>query len=292
MDWFKLYCEARRDRKLAALNDSQHRVWFNLLCFAAEQPGDERGSAPAANETLLAVEVANGDVDLLRSTLALLERLEIVGASNGRITFLKFRQRQYDKPSDEPAQVRARVAAHRQRRRQEMERRETPVTPPTNGSNAHVTLGNALERDTESEEEGGTPPLTPPTPDADAPAGVRVAPKPTKSGELIDLVRAEGVPIEMQPRDHAALKKTALSPAQVSEAYCAAFRGEWGGEWLQENLSVQRVVERWAGYVANREAAARPPPRKNGRLTAVEAVQLWKAPQERAPVGLLEGTKG
>lgn len=113
--WFRLYTEARTDNKLKILTDAEHRVWFNLLCFAAEQ--EDRGIVPI-DGFVLAVEVAAGDEALLCATLDKLERLRIVGRSDdGRIEFVNFLTRQYDKPSDTPERVAERVRAHRERRR-------------------------------------------------------------------------------------------------------------------------------------------------------------------------------
>ena len=93
------------------MSDSQFRIWFNLLCFAAEQT-EERGSIIGYDEELLAVEVANGDVELLNETLDKLERLRIIETKeNGDITFISFAKRQYDNPSDRPEKVRKRAEA-------------------------------------------------------------------------------------------------------------------------------------------------------------------------------------
>lgn len=82
--WLKLWHQARNDPKLYALTDRQFRVWFRLLLFASEQQGEgrERGAIVGYDEWLLAVEVANGDVDDLRATIErlityrMLERIE------------------------------------------------------------------------------------------------------------------------------------------------------------------------------------------------------------------------
>ena len=51
MKWFKLHTEARNDAKLRSLSDSEHRMWFNLLCFAAEQ--EKRGTINDWQDSLL-----------------------------------------------------------------------------------------------------------------------------------------------------------------------------------------------------------------------------------------------
>ena len=90
MNWFRLYSEARNDAKLRTLSDAEHRVWFNLLCYAAEQK-PERGSIFDFDMDVLAIEVAAGDSDLLIETLKKLSRLRIIFATDGgQIRFLKF----------------------------------------------------------------------------------------------------------------------------------------------------------------------------------------------------------
>lgn len=138
MNWFRLYSEARNDAKLRTLTDSEHRVWFNLLCYAAEQKS-HRGRITDFDIDLLAIEVSGGDTDLLIETLQKLSRLRIIRATQGsEILFLKFESRQYDKPSDTPANVNERVRAYRNRQK---EGESEPNTPD------QVTPINALRRD-------------------------------------------------------------------------------------------------------------------------------------------------
>lgn len=83
MKWFRLYSEARTDAKLESLPDDMFRVWFKLMCFAGEQP--TRGFVEGYDDELLAVEVARGDVELLRATLIELSRLEIIAQDSASI---------------------------------------------------------------------------------------------------------------------------------------------------------------------------------------------------------------
>lgn len=150
MKWFRLYTEARTDCKLRALTPEQFRVWFNLLCYAAEQV--TRGVVTPVTRTLLAVEVADQDVELLDATVDKLVMLNIVTvAEDGTITFLAFAERQYESPSDAPEQVKARVAKHRRAKRNEQ------VTTTKRHGNDKVTSANApdTEADTDTETEGG-----------------------------------------------------------------------------------------------------------------------------------------
>lgn len=80
MHWFRMHHEARNDAKLRTLTDAQFRVWFNLLCFASEQP--DRGTIESTDDNLLALEVSGGDVDLMNQTIARLQTLRILTESD------------------------------------------------------------------------------------------------------------------------------------------------------------------------------------------------------------------
>lgn len=146
LPWFRMYHEARTDAKLRTLDDSEFRVWFNLLCHSAEHK--VRGTIDAPRDGfLLSIEVANGDEELLRRVLQKLERLQIVewnilddGEEGDLLTFTHFNDRNYDKPSDQPASVSARVKKHRNAR----------VTP----EKRDVTPRNALEENRVEESRG------------------------------------------------------------------------------------------------------------------------------------------
>jgi hypothetical protein len=102
-------------------------------------------------------------------------------------------------------------------------------------------------------------PLKTPPPPKGGPPSVRAAPKPNKSGDVIDLLRAAGVPDVLSEADHRHIKTSRLSAAQIGEAYVAAFNGEWGGDWLQEHLNMANVLGRYAGYLAWKQRAPTPP---------------------------------
>lgn len=95
MDWFRMYHDARKDKKLQALTDSEFRVWFGLLCMASEQPEGSRGHVPFRNPAVLALEVSHGDEDLLRQTLHRLKSLEIIQQKKTQIIFLHWNSRQF-----------------------------------------------------------------------------------------------------------------------------------------------------------------------------------------------------
>lgn len=141
MNWLRLHSEARNDKKLATLTDAEHRVWFNLLCYASEQK--PRGVVPCEDFDLLALEVASADADLLAATLAKLTRLRVLTSEEGgaAYAFANWDKRQYDKPSDAPDAVARRVAKHRQEKRQQ-ETGNADATP----DDSRVTPCNAQKR--------------------------------------------------------------------------------------------------------------------------------------------------
>ena len=144
MKWFRLYGEARNDAKLRALSDAQHRIWFNLLCYASEM--ETRGCINSVDRELLSVECAAGDVDLLNETLEKLIKLRIVTAEDENVCFVNFMKRQYDKPSDTPARVSERVSRHRTKP-------ETPEAERVTLSNANVTPKKRAYSDTDTDSE-------------------------------------------------------------------------------------------------------------------------------------------
>ena len=149
LPWLRLYTEARTDLKLRRLSNDEFRVWFNLLCYAAER-GDggvilfeevtpcnamKHPVTPCNNDHLhlLSIECADGDTDLLDRTLHSLVALHIIEYDDSEIAFIHFQERQYDKPSDYPSAVKERVQRHRAARKDTtdatsntMKRDETP----------------------------------------------------------------------------------------------------------------------------------------------------------------------
>ena len=114
MKWFKMHFEARTDAKLKILSGDQFKTWFNLLCFAAEH----RGTIPKMNRFVLSVEVADGNIELLDSTISIAKKLEMIQEDGDEITFHNFSKRQYDKKSDTPSKVAERVKRHRYKNEQ------------------------------------------------------------------------------------------------------------------------------------------------------------------------------
>lgn len=140
LPWLMLWKDARTDLKLRQLSDAEFRCWFNLLCFAGDE--DQPGLISEAEEDLLAIEVSGGDIKILRSTLASLQRLKIVdvtpcntpesvtGVTRVTVQFCSWEKRQQRKPGNTPERVRARVAKHRAAKASgNGQKSVTPVTP-------------------------------------------------------------------------------------------------------------------------------------------------------------------
>ena len=113
MKWFRLWTEARTDAKLRLLTNAEFRVWFHLLCFAAEQ--EPRGSINGVPNGKLAAEVSGGKPELLERTLEKLTRLHIVEREGDRLVFIHFGDRQYEFESEKPKNVKKRKGRMKER---------------------------------------------------------------------------------------------------------------------------------------------------------------------------------
>lgn len=75
-------------------------------------------------------------------------------------------------------------------------------------------------------------------------------PKTNRSGDVIDAIRASGIEPMLVPRDHTAIRTAGMSAELIAELYGAIYRGEYGDEFMQRNLSVHMVIEKIPGYLA------------------------------------------
>jgi hypothetical protein len=171
LPWFRLYHEARNDAKLRHLTDAQFRVWFNLLCLASEQP--DRGTIASMNVKLMALEVAGGDVDLLKETLETLETfhcvsLRFISVSEASICFINFQKRQFQGVSGNGKTSTDRVRKHREAKRlRQHETGETSETPVKRDE----TLVKRDETPPDTESEAETESLAPRARETTAPTG-------------------------------------------------------------------------------------------------------------------------
>lgn len=190
LPYFFMFTEARNDAKLRCLSDAQHRTWFNLLCYAAEQP--TRGRIDNLPKYIVVVETAGGDEARFDETIDALVRLDIVtfetaedvtrdkGVTCVTVEFRAFQERNHRKPSDSPEATKQRKAAERARRKgvdikqdasmsRDVTPRHAPVTP------CHAIEERRLEENLKEREKdaGAKPePKTTPTLAADDPVPV------------------------------------------------------------------------------------------------------------------------
>jgi len=94
------------------------------------------------------------------------------------------------------------------------------------------------------------PPISP-HPDAARPAGAAA-----RDAEVAQLITASGVPLVLTAADRRALRKCEADPAVIAEAFTAASRHEWGGDFLHQNLSIRLVVTRLSGWLAYKASLA------------------------------------
>lgn len=175
LPYLKLFTEARNDPKLRALykgSPAYFWVWFNLFCYSGEQP--ERGKI-CRSLYLIAVEVADGDADLLRNACNAMQALQLVTCNvsvtlqdpeNVVISIHNFDKWQDGKkPSDKAERVRDRVRKCRENKKKEKEAMNTntdnsnTVTPVTPHVTPHVTPLRGRGRE-EEEETPPNPPVT------------------------------------------------------------------------------------------------------------------------------------
>ena len=142
LPWFRMHTEARNDAKLDALNDREHRIWFKLLCLAAE--GEDRGAVDYIDPEFVAMELRVG-VDELDSAISRMVRLRLLERSDSRLSFPAFAGRQYEKPSDRPEATRERKRVQRLRASAggvtPMSRHVTPGVTPTEQSRFIKPIG-------------------------------------------------------------------------------------------------------------------------------------------------------
>jgi len=72
--------------------------------------------------------------------------------------------------------------------------------------------------------------------------------KPTKIGQVIDLLRAADLPDALSPQDMRAIKHSALEPEQLVACFGSLFLREWGSPWDWEHLDMAYAIRKWVPY--------------------------------------------
>lgn len=146
--WFRLYHDLPNDIKLRRFTPQEKWAWVALLCLASQSK--DRGVVEAENEDIADYCEFNCTQDWLyfRDKLIAKGMLEI--NADGKLHILNWENRQYEKPSDRPEAVNARVKKHRAKKK------EKAVTP----CNALQTPCNATDTDPDTDPDSETDPDT------------------------------------------------------------------------------------------------------------------------------------
>lgn len=130
MTWFKVHHEIVDDIKIRRFTSQEKWAWIALLCLASKS--SERGTIDADEDDIADYCEFNSTQDWLyyRDKLIVKGMIEI-GAS-GKLLIANWHKRQDRKPSDQPEQVKKRVAASRAKKKAESQSPPKPdlfVTP-------------------------------------------------------------------------------------------------------------------------------------------------------------------
>ncbi len=153
MKWLKLWTEARNDGKLRSLSDRHHRIWFRLLCMAAEQ---EPQGVIKMTWKVLAAEVADNDIEELKMAVEKCNDVTLVtrrfcDENCVEISFTSFAKRQKRYPSESLQAVAARVAKSRSSKKlRTPNKAKRNVTTNVTTSNEPVTAKNDSETETDN----------------------------------------------------------------------------------------------------------------------------------------------
>ena len=135
--WFRLYHDMPNDRKLRKFSPQQKWAWVVLLCLASDSK--ERGFVDTGDEEDLADYCGFESTQDFQFFLDKLRQKGMIEPFPGRLKITHWEDRQYEKPSDKPEAIKARVAKHRAKKKAQKE--GVTVTP----CNALQTLSNADE---------------------------------------------------------------------------------------------------------------------------------------------------
>lgn len=159
MTWFRLYHDLPNDRKLRKFTPQQKWAWVVLLCLASESK--ERGFIDNSDEDDLADYCGFESTQDFQYFLDKLRQKDMIEPTEGRIRITHWEDRQYEKPSDKPEAIKARVAKHRAKKKVKKEKPVTPCNALQTQSNADETPEKHPEThrsDTDTEQKKETPP--------------------------------------------------------------------------------------------------------------------------------------
>jgi hypothetical protein len=173
--WFRLYTKIRSDPDMVMLTDHQFRIWINLMCLASDSKQRGWVQSPLGGQYPLPVlaRTLGTTEDDLKPALTIFEQSGFIEQTDHGIHLLKFIERQYDKPSDQPE------ATSERKRRQRSRQCHANVTP--------MSRPISTDTDSDTETEIYNTPLTP--------QGARVTRRTSRSsGSNIPAVSTRKVP--------------------------------------------------------------------------------------------------
>lgn len=165
MQWFRLHDDVLDDPKVQKLSPQLFKHWINLLCLASKN--NPRGTLPDLNTIAFRLRLSDDKAWTVLSDLISAGLIEHKG--DGNYEPHNWNKRQYDKPSDHPERVTARVRKHRNADVTPLKRAETP-----------------LYTDTDTDTEKSTPPVSP-SPGEPKPTSARTIKTPVPENFLNDL---------------------------------------------------------------------------------------------------------
>jgi hypothetical protein len=201
MTWFKVHHEIVDDIKIRRFTSQEKWAWITLLCLASKS--SERGTIDADEDDIADYCEFNCTQDWLyyRDKLIVKGMIEI--NPSGNLTIVNWHKRQDRKPSDQPEQVKKRVAASRAKKKAQSQssvKADLDVTPcnaiqvECNANVSPQTRSDQTRSDQTREENTRSEDIyTPPVENFSEPC------QPTKEILIADMVEEKETPIPPTP---------------------------------------------------------------------------------------------
>jgi hypothetical protein len=130
MSWFRLYHDLPNDRKLRKFSHQQKWAWVVLLCLASESK--IRGTILIQDEEDLADYCGFETTQDFLFFVDKLRQKEMIEPVEGGIKIVHWEDRQYQRKSDRPEAVKARVSKHRAKKKELKSKQSNPDETPCN----------------------------------------------------------------------------------------------------------------------------------------------------------------
>lgn len=130
--WFKLHHEMPDDIKLRRFTPQEKWAWVVLLCLASKS--STRGVIDAEDEDIAEYCEFNCTQDWQYFRDKLIKKGMIDFTGDGHLKVENWESRQYEKPSDRPEAVKARVRKHREKKKKQQETPSNALQTPSNAS--------------------------------------------------------------------------------------------------------------------------------------------------------------